>query len=34
MTPDEKAKLEYEQVIQVFALLTDVRFKPLALVPA
>ena len=33
MTPDEKAKLEYEQVGSVFALLTDVRFKLLALVP-
>lgn len=33
MTPDEKARLEYEQVGQVFALLTDVRFKLLALVP-
>ena len=33
MKPDEKAKLEYEQVGSVFALLTDVRFKLLALVP-
>jgi hypothetical protein len=33
MTPDDKAKLDYEQVMQVFTLLTDVRFKLLALVP-
>ena len=33
MTSDEKLKLEYEQVVGIFQLLTDVRFKLLAFVP-
>jgi hypothetical protein len=31
---DEKAKLDYEQVLGIFKLLTEVRFKLLALVPS